>query len=149
VTGSIYAIYQHAAAVALGYKTQHLLREREQVEQEMRQLQIQRAYFCSPHVLEQAADRLGLVRPDSSQIIVAEAGGEWKRWLPANSQPQGVGKFPGWGAPSGKIHRPAADQKRSSQSTVEAAARTHISSTQETSAGQQSRPRRVGVEQLR
>jgi cell division protein FtsL len=82
VAGCVYAIYQHAEAVGYGYKTQQLLREREQLDREKRQLELQHAHYRSPQVLERAAQRLGLVRPDSSQVIVASADGELKRWAP-------------------------------------------------------------------
>jgi len=80
--GFIYAIYQRTEAVTYGYKTQQLLREREQLEREKHQLELQRAAARSPQVIEQAARRLGLVRPDSSQVVVADHNGELKRWVP-------------------------------------------------------------------
>jgi cell division protein FtsL len=83
--GFIYAIYQHTETVAYGYKTQQLLRECQQIEREKHQLELQRAYYRSPQVLEQAAERLGLVRPDSSQVIVAGRNGELKRWVPRSA----------------------------------------------------------------
>jgi len=82
VAGFIYAIYQHAEAVKEGYKTQQLMLLREQLEREKHRLELQKAYYRSPQVIEPLARRMGLVRPDSSQVIITDANGEFKRWIP-------------------------------------------------------------------
>jgi cell division protein FtsL len=71
VAGSlIYATWQHVEALRLGYQTDHLVRERDRREAEKRQLELERAYQRSPHVIEELARRLGMIRPDSSKVIV-------------------------------------------------------------------------------
>ncbi len=82
IGGFLYAIHQHAEAVQQGYKTQQLMRLKEELEREKQQLELQRAYYRSPQVIERMARRLGLVRPDSSQVIIAGADGKLKRWIP-------------------------------------------------------------------
>jgi hypothetical protein len=82
VAGFLYAIYQHAETVKEGYQTQQLMRLHEQIEREKHQLELQRAYYRSPQVIEPLARRMGLVRPDSSQVIITDPNGEFRRWLP-------------------------------------------------------------------
>ncbi|MBI3951867.1 MAG: cell division protein FtsL [Acidobacteria bacterium] len=90
VAGFIYAISQHAEAVKDGYKAQQLMRLREQLEREKHRLELQRAYYRSPQIIEPVARRMGLVRPDSSQVIVTSTGGEFKRWMPIRTRPKRV-----------------------------------------------------------
>lgn len=92
VAGFLYAIYQHAEAVKDGYKTQQLMHLREQLEREKHRLELERAYYRSPQVIEPLARRLGLVRPDSSQVIVTDANGELKRWMPEPKEKAAVEK---------------------------------------------------------
>lgn len=71
VAGSlIYATWQHVEALRLGYQTDQLVRERDRREAEKRQLELERAYQRSPQVIEELARRLGMIRPDSSKVIV-------------------------------------------------------------------------------
>lgn len=71
VAGSlIYATWQHVEALRLGYRTDQLVRERDRREAEKRQLELERAYQRSPQVIEELARRLGMIRPDSSKVIV-------------------------------------------------------------------------------
>jgi len=72
VAGSlIFATWQHVEALRFGYRIDQLVREREKLEAMKRQLELERAYHRSPHVIEPLARRLGLIRPDASQVIVA------------------------------------------------------------------------------
>lgn len=86
VSGFIYAIYQHAEAVQDGYKLQQLMLLRQELEREKQRLELERAHARSPQVIEPLARSMGLVRPDSSQVIITDTNGEMKRWIPATSQ---------------------------------------------------------------
>ena len=86
VSGFIYAIYQHAEAVQDGYKLQQLMLLRQELEREKQRLELERAHSRSPQVIEPLARSLGLARPDSSQVIITDANGEMKRWIPTPSQ---------------------------------------------------------------
>ncbi len=71
VGGFVYSIWQHVEAVSYGYRTEQLRFERQRLDAEKRKLELERAYRSSPEVIEMAARNLGLVRPDSSQVVVA------------------------------------------------------------------------------
>lgn len=73
VAGFIYTVALRAETVQDQYRVQQLMRLRHQLQRERQRLEQERAYYRSPHVLEPLARRLGLVRPDVSQIIVADA----------------------------------------------------------------------------
>lgn len=75
VAGFIYTVALRAETVQDQYRVQQLMRLRHQLQRERQRLEQERAYYRSPHVLEPLARRLGLVRPDASQIIVADADG--------------------------------------------------------------------------
>lgn len=66
----ILATWQHVEALRYGYRLNQLVRERERLEALKRQLESERAYYRSPQVIEPLARRLGLIRPDPSQVIV-------------------------------------------------------------------------------
>lgn len=68
----ILATWQHVEAVRFGYKTDQLVREREKLETVQRQLELERATRRSPQVIEPLARRLGLIRPDVSQVIIVD-----------------------------------------------------------------------------
>lgn len=86
VSGFIYAIYQQAETVTDGYKLQQLMLLREELEREKQRLELEKAHARSPQVIEPLARSLGLVRPDSSQVIIKDISGEMKRWIPAPNQ---------------------------------------------------------------
>ncbi|MCS7157028.1 MAG: cell division protein FtsL [Blastocatellia bacterium] len=71
----ILATWQHVEALRYGYRLNQLMRERERLEALKRQLESERAYYRSPQVIEPLARRLGLIRPDPSQVIVVGRGG--------------------------------------------------------------------------
>jgi len=71
----ILATWQHVEALRYGYRLNQLVRERERLEALKRQLESERAYYRSPQVIEPLARRLGLIRPDPSQVIVVGRGG--------------------------------------------------------------------------
>lgn len=88
VAGSlIYATWQHVEALRLGYQTDQLVRERDRREAEKRRLELERAYQRSPQVIEELARRLGMIRPDSSKVIVI--GGK-PRPVAAMERPSGA-----------------------------------------------------------
>jgi cell division protein FtsL len=68
------ATWQHVEALRYGYRLNQLVRERERLEALKRQLELERAYHRSPQVIEPLARRLGLIRPDPSQVIVVGRG---------------------------------------------------------------------------
>ncbi len=68
------AAWQHVEALRYGYRLNQLVRERERLEALKRQLELERAYYRSPQVIEPLARRLGLIRPDPSQVIVIGRG---------------------------------------------------------------------------
>ena len=74
VCGFVYAIWQHVEAVSYGYRTEQLRFERERLDAEKRKLELERAFRRSPEAIELAARGLGLVRPDASQVVVANRG---------------------------------------------------------------------------
>lgn len=71
IGGFAFSIWQHVEAVTFGYRTERLRQERQQLEEKKRKLELERAYQSSPEVVEKAARDLGLVGPDSSQVVVA------------------------------------------------------------------------------
>jgi len=70
----VVAAWQHVEALRYGYRLNQLVRERERLEALKRQLELERAYYRSPQVIEPLARRLGLIRPDPSQVIVVGRG---------------------------------------------------------------------------
>lgn len=137
ISGFLYAIYQHAEAVQQGYKTQQLMRLKEELEREKQQLELQRAYYRSPQVIERMARRLGLVRPDSSQVIITGADGKLKRWIPPSGEM----------ASASEAHRPHRAPRRGGAMPrarrVVSTRRTHPSRAGSTAALVQTRPKRV------
>ncbi len=71
ICGFAFSIWQHVESVTYGYRTEQLRRERQRLDAEKRKQELERAYRSSPEVIERAARDLGLVRPDSSQVVVA------------------------------------------------------------------------------
>lgn len=71
IGGFGFSIWQHVEAVTYGYRTEQLRQERQRLDAEKRKLELEKAYRSSPEVIEKAARKLGLVRPDSSQVVVA------------------------------------------------------------------------------
>lgn len=66
--GFVYAGRQHFAALKLGYETEKLRSERNQLAEERRRLMLQREEAASPVRLEQAAKQLGMQPLKPSQI---------------------------------------------------------------------------------
>lgn len=81
VSGFIYAIYYQAEAIKDGYKLQQLLFLRQELERQKQRLELEKAQARSLHVIESLARGLGLVRPDSSQVISPNSRGEVKWWI--------------------------------------------------------------------
>lgn len=66
--GFVYAGRQHFTALKLGYETEKLRSERNQLAEERRRLMLQREEAASPVRLEQAAKQLGMQPLKPSQI---------------------------------------------------------------------------------
>jgi cell division protein FtsL len=73
--GFIYAVRQQIVAVDLGYKTEALRRERQQLEDEQRRLLLALEEHSSPAQLERAARDLGM-QPTRAAQLETTVGGE-------------------------------------------------------------------------
>jgi cell division protein FtsL len=67
-SGFVYAGRQHFAALKLGYETENLRRERDQLADEQRRLLLQREEAASPVRLERAAKQLGMQALQPAQV---------------------------------------------------------------------------------
>lgn len=67
-SGFVYAGRQHFAALKLGYETENLRRERDQLADEQRRLLLQREEAASPIRLERAAKQLGMQALQPAQV---------------------------------------------------------------------------------
>ena len=67
-SGFVYAGRQHFAALKLGYETENLRRERDQLADEQRRLLLQREEAASPVRLERAAKQLGMQALQPGQV---------------------------------------------------------------------------------
>jgi hypothetical protein len=62
--GFVMSARQHFAAVSVGYQSEELRRESAQLEERLRQLELEYARASSPLEIERRAEKLGLERPD-------------------------------------------------------------------------------------
>jgi cell division protein FtsL len=67
-SGFVYAGRQHFTALRYGYETENLRRDRDQLAEMQRRLELQRDEASSPIRLEQAAKRLGMQPLQAAQI---------------------------------------------------------------------------------
>lgn len=70
--GFVYVSWQHVKAVEIGYETEHLKQQIQQLDQDQRKLELERQRLLSPSVLENRARRQGMGLPQASQTIVIE-----------------------------------------------------------------------------
>ena len=70
-SGFVYAARQHFAALQLGYESENLRRERQQLLEEQRRLLLDREEAASPVKLERAARQLGMQPVSPSQVAPA------------------------------------------------------------------------------
>jgi hypothetical protein len=61
--GFVISARQHFAAVSVGYKSEDLRRQSDQLEERLRQLELDYARASSPLEIEKRAEKLGLERP--------------------------------------------------------------------------------------
>src|SRR5713101_633387 len=67
-SGFVYAAREHFAALQLGYQSENLRRERQQLLEDQRRLLLEREEAASPLKLERAARRLGLQPVQPAQV---------------------------------------------------------------------------------
>ena len=60
---------QHFEAVSIGYKSEELRQQAFQLEERLRQLELEYARVSSPVEVEQRAQRIGLLRPEKIESI--------------------------------------------------------------------------------
>ncbi|HLG14145.1 MAG TPA: hypothetical protein VJH03_06375 [Blastocatellia bacterium] len=65
--GFIVGANKHFEAVTLGYEGEEMRRQAAQLEDRLRQLELERSRAMSPFNLEQEAKKLGLERPDAQK----------------------------------------------------------------------------------
>ena len=70
--GFVYVSWQHVKAVEIGYETEHLKQQIQQLDQDQRKLELERQRLLSPSVLENRARRQGMGLPQANQTIVIE-----------------------------------------------------------------------------
>jgi len=63
-SGFIISARQHFEAISLGYQSEELRRQSTQLEEKLRQLELEYARAASPVEIEKRAARIGLERPD-------------------------------------------------------------------------------------
>jgi hypothetical protein len=62
--GFVISARQHFAAVSVGYQSEELRRQSDQLEERLRELELEYARASSPLEIERRAEKLGLERPD-------------------------------------------------------------------------------------
>src|SRR5437870_7682216 len=62
--GFVISARQHFAAVSVGYQSEELRRQSAQLEERLKQLELEYARATSPLEIERRAQKLGLERPD-------------------------------------------------------------------------------------
>src|SRR5881296_256815 len=67
-SGFVYAAREHFAALQLGYQSENLRRERQQLLEDQRRLLLEREEAASPLKLERAARRLGMQSVQPAQV---------------------------------------------------------------------------------
>lgn len=80
--GFVIGARQHFEAISLGYQSEELRRQSSQLEEKLRQLELEYARASSPVEIERRAQKLGLERPDKKtpeQPASANANGKARR----------------------------------------------------------------------
>jgi hypothetical protein len=62
--GFIVSARQHFEAISLGYQSEELRRQSSQLEEKLRQLELEYSRAASPVEIEKRAEKIGLERPD-------------------------------------------------------------------------------------
>ena len=63
--GFVISARQHFEAISVGYQTEELRRQASQLDEKLRQLELEHARASSPVEIEQRAKKIGLERPNS------------------------------------------------------------------------------------
>jgi hypothetical protein len=76
--GFVISARQHFEAISVGYQSEELRRQSAQLEEKLRQLELEYARASSPVEIERRAQKLGLVRPDKTAENLANANSNVK-----------------------------------------------------------------------
>jgi hypothetical protein len=77
--GFVISARQHFEAISVGYQSEELRRQSAQLEERLRQLELEYARASSPVEIERRAQKLGLVRPDKPTDKPANANVKARR----------------------------------------------------------------------
>ena len=66
--GFVISARQHFEAISVGYQSEELRRQSSQLEERLRQLELEYARASSPLEIERRAQKLGLERPDKKSL---------------------------------------------------------------------------------
>jgi hypothetical protein len=80
--GFVISARQHFEAISVGYQSEELRRQSAQLEEKLRQLELDYARASSPGEIERRAQKMGLERPDkkkSEKSASDKANGKLKR----------------------------------------------------------------------
>jgi hypothetical protein len=77
--GFIISARQHFEAISVGYESEQLRRQSAQLEERLRQLELEYARASSPVEIERRAQKLGLERPDKKTDKPANSNANRKR----------------------------------------------------------------------
>jgi hypothetical protein len=72
--GFVMSARQHFAAVSVGYQSEEFRRQSAQLEERLRQLELEYSRASSPVEIERRAKKLGLERPDKETAVGPENG---------------------------------------------------------------------------
>jgi hypothetical protein len=67
-SGFIISARQHFAAISLGYQSEELRRQSSQLEEKLRQLELEYSRAASPVEIEKRAQKIGLERPNKGTV---------------------------------------------------------------------------------
>ena len=67
-SGFIISARQHFAAISLGYQSEELRRQSSQLEEKLRQLELEYSRAASPVEIEKRAEKIGLERPNKGTV---------------------------------------------------------------------------------
>jgi hypothetical protein len=79
--GFVISARQHFEAISVGYQSEEMRRQSAQLEERLRQLELEYARVSSPVEIERRAQKLGLERPDKKTTAASDA--------PANGKEKG------------------------------------------------------------
>jgi len=77
--GFVLSARQHFEAISVGYQSEDLRRDAMQLEERLRQLELEYARASSPVEIEKRAQKLGLERPDKKEAETAKPNSKQKR----------------------------------------------------------------------